>query len=70
MIRPSFKPIVPDKEFTHLKLPIDIEPAVRSELNGRRVYIVDGDTSNPLFSVTTVLGEREKDWVELAKSTR
>jgi len=64
MIRPSFKPIVPDKEFTHLKLPIDIEPAVRSELNGRRVYIVDGDTSNPLFSVTTVLGEREKDWVE------
>lgn len=64
MILPRYRPIMSETPFTHLKLPVDISPAVRSELNGKRVYIVDGDASNPLYSVTTVLGEREKEWVE------
>lgn len=62
-ILPRYRPLISSKRYTHVALPNEVQPAVRSELNGKRVYIVNGDETEPLYSITTVLGEREKDWV-------
>lgn len=61
---PRYQPITPPKVFTHVALPNIDATAERTELNGKRVYVVNGDTSNPLYSITTILGERDKGWVE------
>lgn len=64
---PRYQPITQPKPFTHLELPNEVPNAVRSVLKGKRVYVVEDDVDNPLYSVTTVLSEREKEWVDAWK---
>lgn len=59
-----YQPIVNDRLFEHVALTGCNSTVERSELNGKRVYLVDGDVNSPLYSITTVLGVRSQGWVD------
>lgn len=59
-----YQPIVPEKTFNHIDLPFNDYKIERSELNGKRVYYVNDDLTKPLYSITTVLGSADNEWIE------
>lgn len=63
-ISPRYMPLTYNVPFKHFKLP-DISYTIeRSDIDGKRVYYVNGNMQLPMYSITTVLGAGNNTWLE------
>lgn len=63
-ITPRYNPIIQPKIFLFEQLTINNYTIERSDINGKRVYYVNGDTTIPLYSITTVLSSGNSTWID------